>query len=124
MTENLDEIIEFENENTGLDFKAIQYQKVKFQDLLKDLMSMANAKTDDDKYIIVGIKLLGNGNRDILGITEDFIDEATYQQLTHNNIEPELNFSYFPYHYQNKTLGIFKIYDCYDRPYMNEKGLW
>ena len=121
MTENLDDIIEFENENTELDFKAIQYQKVKFQDLLKDLMSMANAKTDDDKYIIVGVKLLGNGNRDILGITGDFIDEATYQQLIHNNIEPELNFSYFSYKFQNKTLGVFKIFDSFDRPYMMKK---
>ncbi|WP_052123485.1 AlbA family DNA-binding domain-containing protein [Flavobacterium beibuense] len=121
MTENLDDIIEFENENTELDFKAIQYQKVKFQDLLKDLMSMANAKTDADKYIIVGVKLLGNGNRDILGITEDFIDEATYQQLVHNNIEPELNFSYVSYQFQNKTLGVFKIFDSIDRPYMMKK---
>ncbi|OAD42193.1 AlbA family DNA-binding domain-containing protein [Polaribacter atrinae] len=121
MTENLDDIIEFENENTELDFKAIQYQKVKFQDLLKDLMSMANAKTDANKYIIVGVKLLGNGNRDILGITEDFIDEATYQQLIHNNIEPELNFSYVSYQFQNKTLGVFKIFDSIDRPYMMKK---
>ena len=121
MTENLDDIIEFENENTELDFKAIQYQKVKFQDLLKDLMSMANSKTDADKYIIVGVKLLGNGNRDILGITEDFIDEATYQQLVHNNIEPELNFSYVSYQFQNKNLGVFKIFDSIDRPYMMKK---
>jgi hypothetical protein len=121
MTNNLDDIIEFENENTELDFKAIQYQKVKFQDLLKDLMSMANAKTDDNKYIIVGVKLLGNGNRDILGVTEDFIDEATYQQLIHNNIEPELNFSYFSYQFKNKTLGVFKIFDSIDRPYMMKK---
>lgn len=121
MTENLNDIIEFENENTELDFKAIQYQKVKFQDLLKDLMSMANAKTDDDKYIIVGVKLLGNGNRDIIGITEDFIDEATYQQLIHNNIEPELNFSYFSYQFQNKILGVFKIFNSFDRPYMMKK---
>lgn len=121
MTENLNDIIEFENENTELDFKAIQYQKVKFEDLLKDLISMANAKSDDDKYIIVGVKLLGNGKRDILGITEDFIDEATYQQLTHNNIEPELNFSYFSYQFQNKTLGVFKIFNSNDRPYMMKK---
>ena len=121
MTDNLDDIIEFENENTELDFKAIQYQKVKFQHLLKDLMSMANAKTDADKYIIIGVKLLGNGNRDILGITEDFIDEATYQQLVHNNIEPELNFSYVSYQFQNKTLGVFKIFDSIDRPYMMKK---
>lgn len=65
--------------------------------------------------------MLGNGNRDILGVTEDFIDEATYQQLIHNNIEPALNFSYFSYQFQNKTLGVFKIFDSIDRPYMMKK---
>lgn len=121
MKENLDDIIKFENENTVLDFKAIQYHKAKFQDLLKDLISMANAKTDDDKYIIVGVKLLGNGNRNIEGITDDFIDEATYQQLIYNNIEPELNFSYFSYQFEKQIIGVFKIFDSNDRPYMMKK---
>lgn len=121
MIKNLEDIIEFENENTELDFKAIQYQKVKYQDLLKDLLSMANAKTYDDRYIIIGVKLLGNGNRDILGVQEDLIDEATYQQLVHNNIEPELNFKYFPYKFQDKTIGVFKIFNCINPPYMMKK---
>jgi hypothetical protein len=121
MTNDLDSMIEFENENTNLDFKAIQYKKPQFKDLLKDLISMANARTDADKYIIVGIKLLDNGDRNILGITENFIDEATYQQLVNNNIEPELNVSYVPYKFEDKTLGIFKISDSNDRPYMMKK---
>lgn len=121
MTKDLEEIIEFENENTELDFKAIQYQKIKFEDLLKDLISMANAKTNNERYIILGVKLNANGTRAILGIENDLIDEATYQQLVNNNIEPELHFEYFQYEFLNKKIGVFKIYDCLNPPYMMKK---
>ncbi|WP_151672059.1 AlbA family DNA-binding domain-containing protein [Patiriisocius marinus] len=117
----LEEIIEFENENTELDFKAIQYDKIKFENLLKDLISMANAKTENDRFIIVGLKHKPNGERQFLGINNDFIDEASYQQLVHNNIEPELNFDYFPFEFKDKKFGVFKIFGCIDPPYMMKK---
>lgn len=122
MTKNLDEIIEFENENTELDFKSIQYVKGNYENLLKDLISMANAKTNNERYIIVGIKHKANGEREILGIENSFIDDATYQQIVNSNIEPELNFIYYPYKYRGKKLGIFKIFECKNPPYMMKKS--
>tara|TARA_R110001606_G_C15309049_1_gene643424 strand:+ start:117 stop:1304 length:1188 start_codon:yes stop_codon:yes gene_type:complete len=122
MTKNLEEIIEFENENTELDFKSIQYVKNNYENLLKDLISMANAKTDNERYIIIGVKHKANGDRDILGIEDDFIDDATYQQIVNQNIEPELNFIYYPFDFKGKTLGIFKIFDCTNPPYMMKKS--
>lgn len=121
MKENLDDLIQFENENSYLDFKAIQYKKENNQSLLKDLMAMANAKTDSIKYIITGVKLLGDGSRNILGIEENIIDEATYQQLIYSNIEPELDVSYFSYQFQDKKLGVFRIAESENRPYMMKK---
>ena len=52
---------------------------------------------------------------------EDFVDSAIYQQLIAENIEPEINFNYFPYEYEGKLLGIFKISECLDKPYMMKK---
>lgn len=121
MAEVLDEIIQFENENTVLDFKSIQYEKSTYHSLLKDLISMANAKTKDIKYIIIGVKLKPDGKREFLGLTDDLIDDATYQQLVSNNIEPELHFIYYPHEYEKKTFGIFKIFNCHDQPYMMKK---
>ncbi|WP_430974673.1 AlbA family DNA-binding domain-containing protein [Sunxiuqinia rutila] len=117
----IDDIIQFENENTALDFKAIQYKRNKFENLLKDFLSMANANTKEERYIIIGVNHKSNGNRDIIGVNEDFIDEAIYQQLIIENIEPEINFKYFPYKFETKTLGIFQIKDCLNPPYMLKK---
>jgi hypothetical protein len=122
MTKDLEEIIEFENENTELDFKSIQYVKNNYENLLKDLISMANAKTINERYIIVGVKHKASGEREVLGIKNDFIDDATYQQIVNQNIEPELNFLYYPYEFKGKKIGVFKIFNCTNPPYMMKKA--
>jgi len=118
---DLEDIIQFENENTILDFKAIQYQKNKFENLLKDIISMANSKTSEDKYIITGVNHKANGERDIIGINEDFVDEAIYQQLINENVEPEIEFKYYPYDLNSTKLGVFQIKNCSNPPYMLKK---
>lgn len=40
---NLDDLIEFEEEHTCLDFKSKEYNKDNWTDLIKDIMSMANS---------------------------------------------------------------------------------
>ena len=84
-----DDIIDFENESTRLDFKAIQYDGKNHEALLKDVMSMANADVEGEKLIVVGVNHKANGERDIVGIEkEKFIDSLNYQQLIRKNIEP------------------------------------
>lgn len=121
MTE-ISDLIEFENENSSLDFKAIQYKKEMYESFLKDIMSLANSMSKDDKYIITGVKHQTNGERDLLGITETFIDDATYQQLVDSNIEPHIDFNYFPYEYNDKIFGVFHIRECTNPPYMMKKN--
>lgn len=120
MTE-ISDLIKFENENSSLDFKAIQYKKEMYESFLKDIMSLANSMSKDDKYIIIGVKHKTNGDRDLLGITETFVDDATYQQIVDSNIEPHINFSYFSYEYEGKLFGIFQIKECTNPPYMMKK---
>lgn len=117
----LEDTIRFENENTNLDFKAIQYKKEKYDSFLKDIIAMANAKSSEDRFIIVGVNLKANGDRDIIGIGEDFVDEAIYQQIITENIEPELDFNYYPYEIDGIKLGVFRIYNCFNPPYMLKK---
>jgi hypothetical protein len=117
----IEDIILLENENTALDFKAIQYKKNKYENLLKDIISMANSKTNEEKFIIVGVNHKTNGDRDIIGINEDFVDDATYQQLINENVEPEIEFKYYPYELNSKKIGVFKIQNCSNPPYMLKK---
>ena len=120
---NLDDLINYEKEFTGLDFKRIQYDKKKHEDLIKDIMSMANADIEGDRYIIIGVDYKDSNDREIIEINKDeFVNSATYQQLIRDNIEPQIIFDYFSHEIDNKCLGIFKIIQCNDQPYMMKKA--
>ena len=115
----LNNLIEFENENTGLDFKLGEYTKYQTISLIKDVMSMANAEFQNDRYIIIGMKP-DLFERNIVGINT-LIDSASIQQTIIDNIEPEIHLDYFAHQYDGKLLGIIKIMKCENRPYLMKK---
>jgi schlafen family protein len=86
----LEDILRFHVEGNSVDFKAVEYKKEQFPALLKDIPAMANSATNDDRYIIIGVKLHPDGTRSFDGISGEPTDSAIFQQLTHENIEPEL----------------------------------
>jgi Putative DNA-binding domain len=114
------DLIQYENEKTGLDFKAVIYKADKFDELLKDIMAMANAALEEDRYIVVGIKHQPSSERVFLGV-EEFMDDATYYQLVHSNIEPDIQFEYFHVEVEDKRVGVFRIFNCDNQPYMLKK---
>jgi hypothetical protein len=104
-----------------LDFKEKQYSKEKYMDFIADIMAMANSRHGDDKYIIIGVKDRPEG-KEIKGINPvDFIDSSNYHQVVLNNIEPEIQFDYFKYDYNGSVLGVFRIYNTDNKPYMLKK---
>lgn len=118
---NIEDIIRYENEGNSVDFKAIEYTKEKNIDLLKDVISMANADTLEDRFIIIGVKHSSDGKREIKGVSQ-LTDSATIQQFIHENIEPEINIDYFPYIIDDKIVGILKISNCSNnQPYLIKK---
>ncbi|MFD2672227.1 AlbA family DNA-binding domain-containing protein [Marinicrinis sediminis] len=118
---DIQQIIEFENESSYVDFKKNQYQNS--EDLLKDILAMANANIENKKrYIIIGVKYLPDGSRELHSIpNNDFKDDSDYQELVRSNIEPEIQFKYIPVEFQGKLLGVFEIEECDDRPYVMKK---
>lgn len=118
----IEEIIEFENENTSLDFKRDQYKKEKFGELLKDVISMANAETKNEKIIITGVKHKPSGEREFVGIpVSDIIDEANFQNLIRDNIEPDIEISYTYTEFKNLKFGVLRLLDDSQKPYMMKK---
>ena len=105
---NLDDLIEYESENTSLDFKAEEYGKNNYE-LIKDVMSMANAHTNEKKYIVVGVKDNPNKDREIIGL-KNISDQAILENIIQENIEPIVYFK-----------GIIEIEDNRNRPYMMKK---
>lgn len=116
----INDLIEFESESSNLDFKLTQYRKESYVSLLKDAISMANGYNKDIKYIIIGLKPR-NQDRNIQGLLEDLVDSATYQQLIYENVEPEINLEYTSHQFNGKTMGVFKISDCDNPPYLMKK---
>lgn len=119
---NLEWLIRYDSEGTKLDFKREQYHKGNYQDLIKDIMSMANAPVEGKRYIVVGVKDRPDGTKEFSSINGvDFIDQATYQQIVRENIEPTINFSYYPKEIDEYLLGIFEIDENNNPPYMMRK---
>lgn len=124
--EYLIDCIENEVESSCFDFKkdiydfSIQESK---QDFLTDVISFANSHAKGDKYIITGVKLYPEGNRDLNGITESKIkDGADYQTLINDNIEPNIIVDFSVEEYDGNKYGIFKINkENIDKPYLLSK---
>jgi len=120
--ENIEWLVKYEREGTRLDFKREQYQKEKNKDFIKDIMSMANAPIDGTKYIVVGVKDKTDGEKEFHSIPrESFIDQATYEQVIRENIEPSIEISYSPIKVDGNLLGVFEIGPCNNPPYMMKK---
>ncbi|MEW9095249.1 MAG: ATP-binding protein [Clostridiaceae bacterium] len=121
--EKIIQLIKNGYESDYLDFKAKQYNKDNYSDLIKDIMSMANSHYEGDKYIIIGVKCKPSGDKSIIEISkEEFVDVSIYQQIIIDNIEPEIKLDYIPFRYENRLIGILKIYgQSNDRPYMLKK---
>lgn len=114
--------IQYEQEGTKLDFKREQYRKEKYKDLIKDIMAMANAPVEGKRYIITGVKDLPGGTKEYFSIPEkEFVDQATYQQILRENVEPSIDFSYYPIEVDGNLLGVFEIDKCINPPYMMKK---
>lgn len=122
---NLDDIIKCEGESTYADFKKTfyhPYNEKKKTDLIKDIMSMANADVDGDRYLIIGVSFDNNKNRILDGVSRSAIpDPALIQQLIHENIEPDIKFDVFCHTLDGKEFGIIKIESCDNGPYEMRK---
>lgn len=73
-------------EDDTVDFKRQYYHDAKKYDLIKDLISFANASSLEEKYIIIGVD---DQSRDILGVSEDAIpDISNINQIIRTYCDP------------------------------------
>ncbi|OAS13955.1 helix-turn-helix domain-containing protein [Paenibacillus oryzisoli] len=118
--ERIIDMIITENESTYLDFKRDVYTKEKKNDFLKDVIAMANSHLSDDKYIIFGIKDKPGEEKDIIGI-DKLDDVATFEEIIKEHIEPDIEIDYSIHEFSGKKVGVFRIINCINRPYILKK---
>lgn len=116
----LNEIIEYEGESVYVDFKKEYYHKEDKLEKIKDVISMANAHTNEEsRYIIFGVKILENDNKEFKSVVLD--DPANIEELIQSNVEPDINLKLYIHKYKEFNLGILEIYNCNNRPYIVKK---
>lgn len=119
------EILKYNSEGPALDYKKESYslgKHSKKNDFLKDIISFANHPSNEDKYIFVGV-MSRNGLADEFFDLDDLLDDANYQDFVDANIEPDVNFEFKTFEFQEKTLGYFRIFDNDKRPYLFKKNV-
>lgn len=114
---------EFENE--FLDFKLEVYdwhENKDKEDFLKDVVSLANSRTNNDRFLILGAKVKQNGERILKGInTKELLDGAVYQEFVTEHIEPEISIETKIINNDGLNYGIIRIFNCDDKPYLIKK---
>lgn len=121
MNQQLLENLLRKNECEMLDFKATLYRKEQYENLLKDILGMANANVSGSRYIIMGVKQKITGDCDIIGLSGEAVDPSIFQQLVIENIEPTIQCELHYLTVQGKLLAILEFISPNQQPYMLKK---
>lgn len=98
MNAELFETLLYQTESEVLDFKVDQYlfeaaTDIEKSELLKDILSFANAWRRSDAYILIGVEELRGGRSIVRGISKQLLNR-NLQQFVHSKINRAVSFSY------------------------------
>jgi hypothetical protein len=104
---------------SGIQFRPQAYGDEGLRAFLRDVLALANASVEGNRYIVVGVNFDDRGRKRTHAIdTEDFSGKPSYQSLANEFIEPPIRIRYKPVSFDGTRIGVFEIGDCQDRPYM------
>ena len=117
-----DGYIKFENENAALAFRGQQYLDFEYEQLLRDVMGMANADVSGERHIVLGIEQKPGKPRVLVGMKKkDFLDPSVFCKLVSENIEPPLKVSYVAHEVDGRIFGMLIVPDAGHKPYMMKR---
>lgn len=103
----------------GVQFRDAAYGVDGAREFLRDLLAIANAPVEGNRYIVVGVDFDSAGRKRVHGVGKsDFAGKRSYQALANEFIEPPVRVHYQPITIDDKQVGVYEIADCQDRPYM------
>ncbi len=123
ISQSILETLLYEEESETLDFKQEQYSfegasNEDKSELLKDILSMANAWRRTNAYILVGVKE-EKGDRSIIKGVSHHLEDASLQQFVNSKTQRPLHFSYIATKLDGKDIAVIEI-PLQDRPlYLN-----
>ena len=115
---SLEDIVKEGQNNEGVLFRRGAYTNQSQVELLRDVLSLANAHVDGHRYIILGAEP-GIVGAVLSGIPREQIDSThRYHALVRDYIEPPLNIWAKAFHVDGKQLVALTLEGCEDKPYM------
>jgi hypothetical protein len=113
ITEDLLQLLLYEEESNVLDFKRDQYRFINSSpfeklELLKDILAFCNAWRKTDAFILIGIEEAKGSESKVIGITE-VLDDAQIQQFVNGKTQRPVNFSYRNLSFRNKQIALIHI---------------
>ncbi len=119
MATSLSKLVREASPSTGVQLHPAEYGKKRIRQFLRDVVAMANASVHGTRYIIVGVAIDPNGNKQLVSVSsEDFSGTPSYQSIVTDFIEPPIRLKYHQTKVDGKRIGVFEIGDSQDRPYM------
>ena len=104
---------------SGVQFRKDAYGNEGIRSFLRDVLALANASVEGNRYIVVGVDFDDKGRKRTHSVqNEDFSGKPSYQSLANEFIEPPVRIRYKPVSFDGARVGVFEIGDCQDRPYM------
>ncbi|KAF0200870.1 MAG: hypothetical protein FD170_3151 [Bacteroidetes bacterium] len=101
-------------ESDILDFKREQYDffnnsnEINTAKFVKDIVSFCNTIRTETGYIILGVSITENGEKELIGI-DKFVDDAIFQEKIKNKVTPVPYFSYSTIKFKDKIFGVFEF---------------
>jgi hypothetical protein len=104
---------------SGVQFRSQAYGEADMRAFLRDVIALANASVEGNRYIVIGVDFDAKGRKRKHKIaSSDFAGKPSYQAMASEYIEPAVRIRYKPVSFDGTRVGVFEIGDCQDRPYM------
>jgi len=114
----IETLIRHENEHTALKFRPTLYLRHEYDQLLRDIVALANADVRGERIIVLGVDALG-GNRTLIGVPREMsVVHGTFEGLVQKHIEPPLRVRYGTCEMDGLIFGVLSITGCTNQPYL------
>jgi hypothetical protein len=119
-----EELIRFEVANSTLAFRERVYRLDDRQELLRDLLGLANAASKGPRYVVLGVKDRVGGERKIIGVRDAEVDDfgRLCNVVVAEFTDPPLKYRIERTIVDDVTVAAIVLPDCDDQPYLLKKN--
>jgi hypothetical protein len=121
---DFENLIRHENAHSGLTFRARAYRKGEHDQLIRDLIGLANASFTGPRFLVIGVDVQA-GSRSVQGIEQTDLTnlQNLLPRIAARLIEPALTFTLDTITVKERLIAIVTIRDCSDPPYLLTRDL-